>query len=116
LLRRLLSLPLLWLLLAAGLAPAGARQPAGQRPNFLLVLAGDIGFSHLGCYGSEMVIPALDRLAADRTELHNLAGQQPDTVKEMAALYRAWEDRCGVLPWARGGPVVPRPVPPDAWQ
>jgi hypothetical protein len=24
----------------------------------------------------------------------------------------AWAERCEVLPWARGGPVIPRPAPP----
>jgi arylsulfatase len=37
-------------------------------------------------------------LETDRTELNNLAGQQPDRVKELAALYQAWAERCRVLP------------------
>jgi hypothetical protein len=35
----------------------------------------------------------------DRTELHNLAAQHPDRVKEMAAKYDDWAARCGVQPW-----------------
>jgi arylsulfatase len=34
---------------------------------------------------------------ADRTELHDLASQQPERVKAMAAQYEAWAQRCGVL-------------------
>jgi arylsulfatase len=34
---------------------------------------------------------------ADRTELHDLAAQQPRRVQEMAAQYDAWAKRCGVL-------------------
>jgi arylsulfatase len=33
-------------------------------PNFLLVMADDMGFSDLGCYGSEIETPNLDKLAA----------------------------------------------------
>ncbi|HOV61445.1 MAG TPA: arylsulfatase [Candidatus Hydrogenedentes bacterium] len=35
------------------------------RPNFLIILADDMGFSDLGCYGSEIHTPNLDRLAAE---------------------------------------------------
>ena len=35
----------------------------------------------------------------DRTELHDLAAQQPGVVKELTAVYDAWARRCGVLPW-----------------
>jgi arylsulfatase A-like enzyme len=34
------------------------------KPNFLLVMADDMGFSDLGCYGSEIETPNLDKLAA----------------------------------------------------
>jgi len=38
-------------------------------------------------------------LAADRTEMHNLATAQPDRVKSMIGLYDAWAKRCNVVPW-----------------
>ena len=34
-----------------------------KRPNFLLILADDMGFSDAGCYGGEVDTPNLDRLA-----------------------------------------------------
>lgn len=34
-----------------------------QRPNVVLIMADDLGFSDLGCYGSEIETPNLDRLA-----------------------------------------------------
>ena len=34
-----------------------------QRPNIVLIMGDDIGFSDLGCYGSEIETPNLDRLA-----------------------------------------------------
>lgn len=54
-------------LLAAALLLPGrvaAADPPGQ-PNILIVLADDLGFSDLGCYGSEIRTPHLDSLARD---------------------------------------------------
>ncbi|MEM6776268.1 MAG: sulfatase-like hydrolase/transferase [Planctomycetota bacterium] len=38
---------------------------ATDRPNVIVILADDLGFSDLGCYGSEIPTPHLDRLAED---------------------------------------------------
>ncbi len=38
---------------------------SGRRPNVLLVLLDDMGFSDLGCYGGEIETPNVDRLAAN---------------------------------------------------
>ena len=38
---------------------------AASQPNVLLVLVDDMGFSDLGCYGSEIETPNLDKLAAN---------------------------------------------------
>jgi arylsulfatase len=37
-------------------------------------------------------------MEADRTEMNDLAAQDPERVKEMSALYQAWTERCGVIP------------------
>jgi arylsulfatase A-like enzyme len=37
---------------------------SADRPNILLIMADDLGFSDLGCYGSEIETPHLDSLAA----------------------------------------------------
>lgn len=37
-------------------------------------------------------------MEADRTELHDLSHERPDKVKELAALYDQWAQRCGVVP------------------
>jgi len=38
---------------------------AAKKPNFLLIVADDMGFSDVGCYGGEIRTPNLDRLAAN---------------------------------------------------
>ena len=44
-------------------------------------------------------------LHADRTELNDVAGSHPAQVEKMTAMWKAWADRVGALPWPvkRGG-------------
>jgi arylsulfatase len=45
--------------------PAWPEPPAGLgQPNVVVVVLDDTGFAHLGCYGSELATPHIDRLAA----------------------------------------------------
>ena len=48
----------------------------------------------------------------DRTELHDLAAQQPRRVAEMAAKWEAWARRTGVLPWIWEPPYRPETSQP----
>lgn len=48
--------------LLAGLS-LWTRPADAERPNILVIMADDLGFSDLGCYGSEIETPNLDRLA-----------------------------------------------------
>ena len=41
-----------------------AKAAEDNRPNVLIIMADDLGFSDLGCYGSEIETPHLDALAA----------------------------------------------------
>ncbi|KAL4875674.1 alkaline-phosphatase-like protein [Aspergillus karnatakaensis] len=44
---------------------------APKRPNFLFILADDLGFSDIGCYGSEIQTPNIDRLASEGVRMLN---------------------------------------------
>ncbi|MCB0978868.1 MAG: arylsulfatase, partial [Acidimicrobiales bacterium] len=45
--------------------------PGPDAPNVVIVLVDDLGFSDLGCYGSEIPTPNIDRLAADGVQFTN---------------------------------------------
>ena len=49
----------------AGSGENSEAEIAADRPNVLLILADDLGFSDLGCYGGEIRTPHLDDLAAN---------------------------------------------------
>ena len=50
--------------------PADPAPPAGA-PNVVLVVLDDVGFAQLGCYGSDIATPVMDRLAAQGVRLAN---------------------------------------------
>jgi arylsulfatase A-like enzyme len=73
--------------LAAGLASAAA--PA-HRPNVLVILADDLGWSDLGCYGGEIRTPHIDRLAAGGlrfTQCYNSSRCCPSRASLLTGLY-----------------------------
>ena len=49
-------------------------------------------------------------MAADRTEMHNLAAEQPERVKSMAAAWESWARRAEVIPWIWGPPYGDAPA------
>ncbi|MCA9214575.1 MAG: sulfatase-like hydrolase/transferase, partial [Planctomycetales bacterium] len=44
---------------------ASAHAAKDSRPNIVIILVDDMGFSDIGCYGGEIETPNLDRLAAN---------------------------------------------------
>ncbi len=72
---------------------SAAFQPGGSRPNVIVILADDLGWSDLGCYGSEIETPTLDRLAAHGlrfSQFYNSAKCEPTRASLMSGQY--WQD------------------------
>src|SRR5690242_6370286 len=68
-------------------APALA---AETRPNIVLIMADDLGFSDLGCYGGEIQTPNLDRLAASGlrfSQFYNTGRCCPTRASLLTGLY-----------------------------
>ena len=77
-------------LLAFVASAAVAYAAAPARPNVLLILADDLGWSDLGCYGGEIKTPNLDALAAGGvkfTQFYNSARCCPTRASLMTGLY-----------------------------
>ncbi|HEY3507490.1 MAG TPA: arylsulfatase [Actinocatenispora sp.] len=60
------------------------------RPDVVLVLADDMGFSDIGCYGGEVATPNLDRLAASgvrMSQFYNTARCSPSRASLLTGLH-----------------------------
>ncbi len=74
-------------LVSTAVASAPAAPP---RPNIIVILSDDMGYSDLGCYGSEIETPNLDRLAANGlrfTQFYNTARCCPTRASLLTGLY-----------------------------
>ncbi|MEO7298722.1 MAG: arylsulfatase [Verrucomicrobiota bacterium] len=63
---------------------------AAERPNILLIMSDDMGFSDLGCYGSGIETPNLDRLAKGGvrfTQFYNMGRCCPTRASLLTGLY-----------------------------
>ena len=91
--------------------PAPARS-AAPKPNILMILADDLGFSDLGCYGGEIATPNLDALAANGlrfTQFYNTARCWPSRAALLTGYY-AQQVRRDAIPGITSGGKGVRPV------
>jgi arylsulfatase A-like enzyme len=104
--------------------PTAPRAAAPARPNVLVILADDMGFSDAGCYGGEINTPNLDALAKNGlrfTQFYNTARCWPSRAALLTGYY-AQQVRRDTLPgipsgsrgirpsWARLLPDMLRPL------
>ena len=69
----------------AGGAVAAAHAQSSQ-PNVILIYADDLGYGDLGCYGSGIATPNLDRMAAEGARFLNFYSASPVCSPSRAAL------------------------------
>jgi arylsulfatase len=114
--------PILLILLSAA-SLCHAAPPS--RPNILLILADDMGFSDAGCYGGDIATPNLDKLAAEGlrfTQFYNTSRCWPSRAAILTGYYAQEVRRdsmpgvkpsgaAGIRPaWAPILPVMLHPV------
>ncbi|NOY58415.1 MAG: arylsulfatase [Calditrichaeota bacterium] len=67
-----------------------SRANVAKKPNIVLIMADDMGYSDIGCYGGEVHTPNIDRLAANGirfTQFYNTARCCPTRASLMTGLY-----------------------------
>jgi arylsulfatase len=85
---------------------------SAPRPNIVLILADDMGFSDAGCYGGEIQTPNLDTLARGGlrfTEFYNTSRCWPSRAAILTGYY-AQQVRRDELPGLGGGAQGKRPA------
>ncbi|MCH2612832.1 MAG: sulfatase-like hydrolase/transferase, partial [Pirellulales bacterium] len=69
---------------------SSANVDAAKRPNIILIMSDDMGYSDIGCYGGEIQTPNLDGLAAGGirfTQFYNTARCCPTRASLLSGLY-----------------------------
>lgn len=108
---------------------SSAATTAKPGPNVLVILADDLGFSDLGCYGSEISTPNLDQLAQrglQYTQFYNTARCWPTRAALLTGFYPQQAGR-DALPTVAGGagakfvrpvwaPLLPKLLKPAGYQ
>ncbi|MFI3303242.1 MAG: arylsulfatase [Rikenellaceae bacterium] len=65
--------------------------PQSEKPNIILIMCDDMGFSDLGCYGSEINTPNIDQLAQDGvrfTQFKNTGRSCPSRASLLSGRYQ----------------------------
>ena len=93
-------------------AAASLLQPQDRPPNVVLILSDDLGYSDLGCYGSEIATPNLDQMARNGlrfTQFYNTARCWPSRAAILTGYY-AQQVRRDTVPGVQSGMAGERPL------
>ena len=73
-----------------GVLPLCAQDQAGERPNILVILVDDMGYSDIGCFGSEIQTPNIDRICREGmmfTQCYNAGRSCPSRASLLTGMY-----------------------------
>lgn len=94
------------------IAPYTNAESPTKKPNVVVIVADDLGYSDLGCYGSEIQTPNLDQLAASGlrfSQFYNTARCWPSRAAILTGYY-AQQVRRDTLPGVKSGTLGNRPA------
>jgi len=80
----------LGIILGVSLSLVAQKKPASTKPNIVLILADDLGYSDIGSFGSEIKTPNLDKLAKEGikfTQFYNAGRCCPSRAALITGLY-----------------------------
>jgi len=96
----LILLMALWLV---PLASLHAADEAKQKPNIVIILADDLGYGDVACYGSAIPTPNIDRLAREGTRFTDFHSNGAVCSPTRCALMTGrYQQRAGIIGLARG--------------
>ena len=78
-------------LLLAGISLGAMAQKAGKKPNIIIILADDMGYSDIGCFGSDIQTPNINALAKGglvMTQFYNASRCCPSRASLLTGLYQ----------------------------
>jgi arylsulfatase A-like enzyme len=78
-------------LLLAGISLGAVAQKAGKKPNIIIILADDMGYSDIGCFGSDIQTPNINALAKGglvMTQFYNASRCCPSRASLLTGLYQ----------------------------
>lgn len=85
-----LPAPAIAVLVSIGITDMSAAAEVAAKPNIIVIMSDDMGYSDLGCYGGEIETPNLDQLAANGlryTRFYNTGRCCPTRASLLTGLY-----------------------------